>query len=422
MRWTFWIVAVAALVTSLNATAEEFFFKDGDTIVMIGDSITEQHLYSNYVEMWTTTRFPAWKLTFRNTGIGGDRSTGGNGRFPRDVAFFKPTAMTVDFGMNDGNYRDFEENGFKTYTGGLQGMADQAKKANIRVAWCTPQPLDGGEPGQTALTGYNKTLEKYSEGVKGIADKNGGLFVDQFHPYLAVLDKARQAGPTYNRITAGDAVHPGPPGQALMAASILKGLSFPSLVSSVEIDAAAAKGEGKNATVSGVAAKDGGVTFQRLDQGLPFFPEQAVGILPHASILEELNQYTLKVTGLKAGKYDVKLGGTKVAEYTAEELAKGVNLAAPALKAGPVAEQVKAIVTAIEAKNRFHHDRIFRGIHLSGVQIPDWLGLNLTPAQIEEKKQAALKQRYEELGKLDEAVRQTLPVKPHQVDVVPVKA
>jgi hypothetical protein len=26
-------------------------------IVMIGDSITEQHLYSNYVEMWTVSRF-----------------------------------------------------------------------------------------------------------------------------------------------------------------------------------------------------------------------------------------------------------------------------------------------------------------------------------------------------------------------------
>ena len=78
---------------------------------MIGDSITEQHLYSNYVEMWTVTRFPAWKLTFRNVGIGGDRSTGGNSRFKRDVLAHKPTAMTVDFGMNDGGYRPFDEAG-----------------------------------------------------------------------------------------------------------------------------------------------------------------------------------------------------------------------------------------------------------------------------------------------------------------------
>lgn len=419
MRWTHWLAALFLCFPALQpAGAEDFFFKDGDKVVMIGDSITEQHLYSNYVEMWTTTRFPAWKLTFRNVGIGGDRSTGGNGRFQRDVVFFKPTAMTVDFGMNDGNYRGFEEPTFKVYVDGLQGMADQAKAAGIRAAWCTPQPLDGPEQGPTALTGYNQTLEKYSEGVKTIAEKNGGLFVDQFHPYLAVLDKARGAGPNYPRITAGDAVHPGPPGQALMAASILKGLHFPALVSSVEIDAAARKGTGQNAEVTDVVAKDGGVSFQRLDRALPFFPAQAMSILQWAPLLEELNQYTLKVTGLKAGKYDVRLGGSEAGSYTADELAAGVNLAAAALKAGPVAEQVKGIVGAIERKNGFHHDRIFRGVILNG-NVPDWIGL--TPAEIEAKRQSVLKERHAELEKLDGAVRETLTIKPHQVEIVPAK-
>lgn len=103
-----------------RAESAEFFFKDGDVVVMIGDSITEQHLYSNYVEMWTVTRFPHWKLTFRNVGIGGDTSGGGNARFARDVTAFKPTAMTVDFGMNDGRYRAFEEATFNPYMNGLQ--------------------------------------------------------------------------------------------------------------------------------------------------------------------------------------------------------------------------------------------------------------------------------------------------------------
>ena len=149
-----------------DALSQDFFFRDGDRVVMIGDSITEQHLYSNYVEMWTVTRFPHWKITFRNVGIGGDRSVGGNARFARDVLLHKPTAMTVDFGMNDGSYREFSEQTFKPYVDGLQGMADQAKAANIRTAWVTPQPLDNDEQGKTALTGYNQTLEKFSEGVK----------------------------------------------------------------------------------------------------------------------------------------------------------------------------------------------------------------------------------------------------------------
>src|SRR6202046_1360660 len=110
------ILSVALLALAAPAApAQDFFFNDGDVIVMIGDSITEQHLYSNYVEMWTVTRFPKWKLTFRNTGIGGDSSGGGNGRFKRDVAGYNPTAMTVDFGMNDGGYQPFNEQRFGNY-------------------------------------------------------------------------------------------------------------------------------------------------------------------------------------------------------------------------------------------------------------------------------------------------------------------
>src|SRR3954466_13149321 len=103
----------ATPVHAADPAKSDFFLKDGDTVVMIGDSITEQLLYSNYVEMWTVTRFPAWKLTFRNVGIGGDRSTGGNSRFKRDVLRYNPTAMTVDFGMNDGGYQPFNEGRFK---------------------------------------------------------------------------------------------------------------------------------------------------------------------------------------------------------------------------------------------------------------------------------------------------------------------
>lgn len=417
-----WCVIAMVVCGSVSANAADFFFKDGDVVVMIGDSITEQHLYSNYVEMWTVTRFPNWKLTFRNVGIGGDRSPGGNGRFARDVLIHKPTAMTVDFGMNDGSYRAFEEGTFKPYMDGLQGMANQAKAANIRVAWATPQPLDGPEQGPTALTGYNQTLEKFSDGVKVIADKNGGLFVDQFHPYLAALDRARGKGPKYDRITGGDAVHPGPPGQALMAASILKGLSFPSLVSSAEIDAASGKVVSeKNCTIENVSKKEGGVSFSRLDAALPFFPMDAVSIIPHAPILDELNDYRLKVSGLAAGKYEVRIGGKKIAELTAEHLAAGANIAQGALTDGPIADQAKAVRVAVEAKNRFHHDMIFRGIVLSNVSIPEWLGIKITPQEIEAKRQSVITERMGKLPALDAEVAKSLAMKANTFEIVPAK-
>jgi lysophospholipase L1-like esterase len=413
------IILLALAVAVPQVRADEFFFKDGDRIVIMGDSITEQHLYSNYVEMWSSTRFPARKLMFRNVGIGGDRSTGGNSRFKRDVLAYNPTVLTIDFGMNDGNYRAFDEPGFKAYMDGLQGIANQAKKAEIRVAWITPQPLDTAEQGPTALTSYNLTLEKYSEGVKSIAGKNGGLFVDQFHPYLSVLDKAR-AATKYDRITGGDAVHPGPAGQALMAASILKGLHFPTQVSSVEIDLSASEPKTSNCKVTGLAREGDTVRFQRKDDALPFFPDEARTVLKWAPLLEELNDYRLKVTGLKSGSYEVRLGGKAVAKHSAEELAKGVNLASAALSAGPVSDQVKAIKTAIEAKNKFHHDRIFRGVVLAQVgPLPDWVGVQLTATDIEAKRKAALTERMAKLPELDAAIQKALEIKPHAVEIAP---
>jgi len=410
-------VALAVIGTA-SAHAADFFFKDGDVIVMIGDSITEQHQYSNFVEMWTVTRFPKWKLTFRNVGIGGDRSTGGNSRFARDVLIHKPTAMTVDFGMNDGNYTGFQEGTFNTYVGGLQGMADQAKAANIRVAWATPQPLDTDQQGSTALTGYNQTLEKYSDGVKSIAEKNGGLFVDQFHPYLAVLDSARSKGPKYDRITAGDAVHPGPPGQSLMAASILKGLSFPSLVSSAELDADGKVVAAKNCAIENISAKDGGLSFSRLDGALPFFPVDAVSILPWTPILEELNDYRLKISGLAAGKYEIRLGGKKIAEMTADQLAAGVNLASAALATGPIADQVKVVREAIERKNRYHHDSIFRGVVLN---VPDWIYSAFPRDEVEAKKQVVINERLAKLPAMDAEIAKAVEMKANAYEIVPVK-
>jgi lysophospholipase L1-like esterase len=408
-------VVLAAAGPLAAADDSAFFFKDGDRVVMIGDSITEQLLYSNYVEMWTVSRFPAWKLSFRNTGIGGDTSQGGKRRFARDVLAHHPTAMTVDFGMNDAAYRAFEEGRFKPYMEGLQSMADQAKEANIRAAWITPQPIEPNDA-TPALSGYNLTLEKFSAGVGEIAQKNGGLFVDQFHPYLKVLEKARTAD-AKNRIGGGDPVHPGPPGQALMASAILKGLHFPTLVAAAEIDAAGKKADGKNCKISNLEVKDGAVSFEQLDSALPFFPAPAASILKWAPIRDELNVYALKVMGLKPGNYEVRLGGTKVAEHSADELAKGVSLTEAALKAGPVADQVNAVWSAVQAKNKYFHDNIFRGVVLAGR--PSFIESKDLIAQVEAERESVIKKRLEKMPELDAAIHAALAVKPHRVEIVP---
>jgi lysophospholipase L1-like esterase len=404
-RWTalafFVLLAPATLLRAQTAAEKQkFFFKDGDTIVMMGDSITEQHLYSNYIEMWTVSRFPAWQLTFRNVGIGGDRSVGGNARFARDVLAHKPTALTVDFGMNDGGYQSFNPKLFDAYMKGLQGIADQAKKAGIRVAWITPQPVEHGPDDKREF--YNDTLEKFSAGVKEIASKNDGLFVDQFHPYWAVVEKARAAG-MKGRITGGDAVHPGPPGQAVMAASILKGMGFPREVSSVTLVA-----EEENAT---------SIMFKHEAKALPFFPDEARSILKWTPLLEEMNHYGLRVHGLKKGRYQIRMNGKKVAERSSDELAKGVNLADEVLKAGPIADQVKAVWTAVKEKNKYFHDQIFRGVVLASPKAPVFK--DVPAGEIEKRRQEIYQERMKKMPELDAAVRRALVMRSYQVEIVP---
>lgn len=394
-------LAVALILAlGLPADADEFFFKDGDTIVVMGDSITEQHLYSNYLEAWTLMRFPAWKIAFHNVGIGGDTSGGGNGRFARDVAQYEPTALTVDFGMNDGGYRPFDQSLFDNYMAGLAGIAKQAKQSKLRVAWITPSPVEKNEDG-AAIEGYNRTLERFSKGVEKVATENGGFFVDQFHPCVAVEDKARAAKPS-NRMGGGDAVHFGPPGQAVMASAILKGMRFPTLVAAVEIDASGKIGKTDNCKVIAATATKGGVKFTQLDKALPFFPPEAAAILKWAPLLDEMNQYTLTVTGLAEGKYDVRLGGKTVAQYTNRQLAAGVNLAEAALKVGPVADQVQAIWNTIKEKNQFNHDQIYRGLILAN---------SADKAKIESLRA--------EVAKRDAEIQKLRVISPHTVEILP---
>ena len=419
-KFTCFLVGAFLLGSASAASAQEFFLKKGDVVVVMGDSITEQRLYSNYLEIWSQTRFPSYNLVFRNVGIGGDRSTGGNGRFKRDVLPHNATVLTVDFGMNDAGYSAFSDKTFDPYMKGLQGIATQAAAAKIRVAWVTPQPVEHN-PGSPAES-YNLTLEKFGDGVKEIAKKNDGLFADQFHPYWAVIKKARDAGEK-GRITEGDAVHPGVPGQTLMAASILKAMNFPKQVANLEIKI----GNGSsdivhvNCKIDELIGNSAGVKFNRRDAALPFFPEKAKTILKWTPLLDEMNDYGLKVTGLKAGKYDVKLDGKKVAEYTDKELAAGVNLAAAALTVGPIADQVKDVVKAVTDKTNYQFDQIYAPLVLGRNLAKNPAFKDVAKEDVAKVREALIAERMQKLPEFDAAIRKALEPRAHLVEIVPTK-
>lgn len=393
------LFALAALLVALavpTARADDpkdFFFKTNDRVVFLGDSITEQYQYSSYIELYLTTRMPKGNLTFINAGISGDTANGGAGRFKDHVLAEKPTAITINFGMNDGGYGAFDAGRNKQFVEKTEAMLQMAEKAGVRVALLSPNAVD--RRNKTNGKQYVETQKQFYAPLKELAEKHKFAFVDQYAITRAATDKmevddpmAKKAVPYY------DGFHTSPPGGLLMAHAILTGLKAPALVSDLSFDIQA---DGrvqvipKQCELKGESYKDGVLTFTRTDSAIPF-PVQKdwVSMLPYTNELKDLNYYGLTVKGLKDGDYTVSIDGTSVGKFSAKQLAEGLNLGT--LTAGPVWEQGNKVLQAITAKNQQVHQR-FRGVVMFNA--PDWLA-----DVANERKPAELKKRMDKIDAL----------------------
>jgi lysophospholipase L1-like esterase len=347
------LFAMALAALTRPAAAAEFPIHDGDRVVLLGDSITEQRLYTTVIETYTLSRFPQWKLSFRNIGWGGDTARGGLGRAARDMLPLKPTFVTIDFGMNDHGYRAHDEGIYKGYIEKQTQLVALLKANHARVALLTPQPIEEKRPDPDKDI-KNGSLRKMSDGLREIAAKENVLFADQFDPYMAVMLTARQANPTAF-IGGGDAVHPGPVGHTVMGWAILKALGAPAAVSGVELTAAGKLVASSGCQVTEVKAEAGSLSFIRKDETLPmpFSPqnEAATKLIP---VLADLSRYELKITGLTAAKYQLLIDDKPAAVFTAQELAAGCNLT---LTAGPITEQARQLWVTVVAKNNAFYKR-----------------------------------------------------------------
>jgi lysophospholipase L1-like esterase len=363
-------VAASALAATLPKSAAtgkagKFFFHDGDSpIVFLGDSITEQRMYTTYIETYVLTRFPKWTVTFRNIGWGGDtmgltQRRGFETGVRRDILPLHPKAITIDFGMNDARGGD---GNYARYINYATQFARGLKESGVRVALIAPSPEERYEAGQPAGSAFNKMLAKYSQGLQDVAAKEGVPFVDQFTPFVRVIEDGRKAGvlgAAGDPRLVPDGVHPNWAGHLVMAAAILKGLGAPALVSHMEIDAAVAKVKAAQGCTAEIlpGAGDGVLAFRRADDSLPWpIPPEAALVLtvPGFTPLEDLSLYDLKVTGLKAEKYDLAIDDQVVGTFTKEALARGVNLTSAA---GPITAQGAQLLQAVIDKNNLFFDR-----------------------------------------------------------------
>lgn len=326
------------LFLCMAAWGQDYYLKPGDRVVFYGDSITDQRLYTTFVETFTVTRFPQLEVRFTHSGWGGDRVTGGGGgpvslRLRRDVAAYKPTVVTVMLGMNDGRYRAYDEETFQAFANGYRDLVATVKglSPGVRMTLIRPSPYDevAQPPG---VVGYNDVLVRYGDFLStlarehqfDVADLNGGV--------VAMLKRAVQANPQTAARIIPDRVHPGPAGHLIMAAEILRAWKAPAVVSAVRIDAATGKAvETKNTAVTGLQKNGGSWQWTQLDESLPMpvaWDDPVMKLAVDSSdFIAAFNQQPLAVAGLAAGKYDLKIDGQAVGSFSSEELAAGVNLA-----------------------------------------------------------------------------------------------
>ena len=335
------LLAFVALMPLAAPAAEPapFALKDGDTVVFYGDSITEQNYYTQWVQLYTVTRFPRMHVRFVASGVGGDTVAGGWGgtareRLARDVFPYKPDVVTIMLGMNDGHYTGPDEAVTAAYTQGygrlLDAIRDQAPQA--RLTLIGPSAFDDvtrpvGFPG-----GYNLVMQRFSALDQDMAKARGATYVDFNAPVVDALRRAYAADPAVARGLIPDRIHPEPIIHWVMAAALLKGWNAPAQVSAVTIDAAKMQvAAASNATVDSVKALGRGLGWNALENALPLpldrGNETFSRLMAISDIQRTLNDEQLTVKGLKPGRYALAIDGGAIGTFSDTDLAAGINLA-----------------------------------------------------------------------------------------------
>jgi len=276
-----------------------------------------------------------------------------------DCLRFKPTLATTCYGMNDHEYRPYEERIGQTYREKSSAIIQAFKAHGARVIHGSPGCV-GKMPGW--VKSANGTVEDLNLnlcnlrniGIEIAAKENAG-FADVFWPMLTAGFEAQQKyGPEY-AIAGKDGVHPGWAGQLVMAYAFLKSFGLDGEIGTFSIDLARGK-----ATVSKghelVSFKEGEMQVRSHR-----YPYCAAGELNNDNSIrsamklvpfnEELNRLMLVVKNGNAAGYKVTWGA-ETKSFSADQLSKGVNLA-DEFQANPFTEAFNKVDAAVAARQAY---------------------------------------------------------------------
>ncbi len=343
--------------------------KKDDRLAIIGDSITEQKMYSRYIETYITVCLPELQVTARQYGWSGETAEGFKNRMENDCLRFKPTVATLCYGMNDHRYKPYDEKVAAWYRDNYATVAKNLKEAGARVVLGSPGPVGKMPHWVKSASGTVEDLNLNLCALRNIdieiAQQLDIRFADVFWPMYTNFWAAKERYGQDYEVPGKDGVHPGPAGQLLMAYAFLKALGCPGDIGTITIDAA-----NNSATASQghtiQSADANGVTV--VSTRFPFCAEGAVDKdnsmrsgMTLVPFNKELNRLIVKVTNGSAGSYTLTWG-TESRTYSKEQLTAGINIADDFPK-NPFSDAFKKIDDAVMKKQKYETEQIKKRFH-----------------------------------------------------------
>lgn len=346
--------------------------KKGDRLAICGDSITEQKMYSRILETYLTVCVPDLEITARQYGWSGEKAPGFLARMANDCLRFQPTIATTCYGMNDHEYRIYEEKIGTQYREAMVGIVKAFKAAGARVVLGSPGAI-GVKPAwskDAAASAEDLNLglcELRNIDVK-IAEKEGVGFADVFWPMLTAGHAAQNKHGAQFALPGRDGVHPDWAGQLVMAYCFLKALGLDGDLGRVAIDfgkkSKMGSGTGGHQVKEENQEPSGKWLLTIQSSRYPFCIKRG-DETTHDNIysgtrwvpfFRDLDRFTLTVKNGKASRYKVAWGRDDHT-YTSAELAKGINLAEE-FPENPFSEAFGAVDKAVGEKQAYETRQI----------------------------------------------------------------
>ncbi|MES2594891.1 MAG: SGNH/GDSL hydrolase family protein [Verrucomicrobiota bacterium] len=339
----------ASLLLSLPVFAETQLPPNA-RVAIIGDSITEQKLYSRFIETYLLACTGRKDIQCFQFGWGGETAQGFSQRLENDLSVFNPNVATTCYGMNDGRYVPYDPSIGANYEKWMRLVLTKLKAAGVKnIVAGSPGAVDTRwfVKGGATADQYNDNLAHLRDIDRKLAAEFGTAFADVHAEMIHAMTPAKaKLGADYD-VGGRDGVHPGPNGHLLMATAFLKGLGLDGNIGEITVDMAGASTGSDGHVVSGSKG-----TAEIESSKWPFYLEPDTRkITEFCKFNEELNRYTLRVKNLEAAKAKVTWG-TESKEFTKEQLAAGINLAAEFTKS-PLDAPFIQLVMAVNIKQAY---------------------------------------------------------------------